>query len=235
MPLTMLRQMSRRGRLEAKLNDEQSNSGPVSELARILQPGTAATMKAAEPLSEVAKILKIAEDLDSEDYEMLLHYQISKGQQWLDCRQLPHPLGSLILPPCALKPREFKLGDQVFSCYRSTRGNSAIQFKDPGTNTVLTGFIDEIWQIPLESHLQTFIMVQKHKNLTPIVLEETPYPTFPLFQTTIVYAAESNNFCIIEPRHILTHLTVFKRPKGTYGINRELLVICWALNRGRRV
>jgi len=36
---------------------------------------------------------------------------------------------------------------------------------------------------------------------------------------------------IIEPNHTVTDLTTFRRPKG---IQKETLVVCWALNRGRR-
>jgi hypothetical protein len=127
-------------RLEAKLSDERAQAGPTGHFASILQPENTTRTKAAEPLSEfeVAKILSVAKDLKSDDYEMLLDYQNAKGQLWLDCRQFPHPPGSLILPPCALKPREFKIGDQVFSCSKSTKGNSNIQFKEPANNTVLT-------------------------------------------------------------------------------------------------
>src|ERR1700761_9772251 len=100
MPLTMLRQMARRGRLEAKLNDEQADGGPVGQLAQILHPATAASTKAAQLLSEqeVAKILKDAKDLDDDDYQMLLQYQTSKGLPWRSFDQIPHPPGSLILP-----------------------------------------------------------------------------------------------------------------------------------------
>ncbi|KAJ7243885.1 hypothetical protein B0H12DRAFT_1236244 [Mycena haematopus] len=64
MPLTMLRQMTRRGRF-------------AGHLAQILQPSLAATNKAAQPLTEleVAQILAKAKQLDSDDYEMLLHEQ----------------------------------------------------------------------------------------------------------------------------------------------------------------
>ncbi|KAJ7083285.1 hypothetical protein C8R43DRAFT_909535 [Mycena crocata] len=211
MPLTMLRQMARRCRLEAKLRDEQSENGLAGDLAKILQPSVAASTKASLPLSEfeVAKILAVAPELDFDDYQMLLQYLTSQGQLWRDCHQLPHPPGSLVLPPCALRPNQFKLADQGFSRYTSTRGNSGIQFKDPQDDTLQTGFIDEIWQIPLQSHMQTFILVQKHKLLPSALLEQTPFPTFPLLQATAVDAAQSNRFCIIEPRHILTHLTFF--------------------------
>src|ERR1700761_8447348 len=99
MPLTVLRQMARCGRLEA-LNDEQADGGPVGQLAQILHPATAASTKAAQLLSEqeVAKILKDAKDLDDDDYQMLLQYQTSKGLPWRSFDQIPHPPGSLILP-----------------------------------------------------------------------------------------------------------------------------------------
>ncbi|KAK7050363.1 hypothetical protein R3P38DRAFT_2503802, partial [Favolaschia claudopus] len=235
MPLTMLRQMARRCRLETKLRDEQANGSQIGQLSSILQPDTAAETKAAMPLSEskVAEILTAAKDLNEDDYELLLDYQISKGQPWLDWRHLPHPIGLLILPPCALRPTEFKMKDHVFSRRNSTWGNSNLQFKDPETGLLCTGFIDEIWQMPMEGHLQTFIVIHKHKHLPNALLGKTPYPIFPLFQATVVDTAEYNTFCIIEPHHILTHLTVYRRPKGTYGINREILVICLALNRGK--
>ncbi|KAJ6524069.1 hypothetical protein DFH09DRAFT_937439 [Mycena vulgaris] len=232
----MLTQVTRRGRLEAQFSDEQFKDGHAGRLAEILKPDLAAQTKAIQPLTEleVVKIMAKAESLSEDDYEMLLQYKVSKGQLWRSCYQLPHPPGSLILPPCAMKPLQFKLEKQGFSCYKSDRGNRGIQFHDPSDNSVQTGFINEIWEIPLEGHMQTFVLVQKHKNLPLPLLRKTPFPSFPLFQATVVDAAESNRFCIIEPRHILMHLTVFTRPKGTYGINRKILVICWALNRGRR-
>jgi hypothetical protein len=232
----MLTKVARRGRLEAKLHDEQLKDGHVGQFAQILQPDLAAQMKATQPLSEqeVAKILAKADDLSRDDYLMLLQYQNSKGQMWYSCYQLPHPPGSLVLPPCALKPSQFKLDDKGFSCYKSHRGNSSIQFKDPINHTVLTGFIEEIWEIPLERHMQTFVLVQKHKPMPLTMLEKTPYPTRPRLNTTIVDATLSGRFCIIEPMHILTHLTFYRRPMGTYDIDRDFLVICWSLNRGRR-
>ncbi|KAJ7613440.1 hypothetical protein FB45DRAFT_1111935 [Roridomyces roridus] len=183
---------------------------------------------------EVAKILKQALDLDEEDYGMLLEYQISKGQPWRSFDQMPHPPNSLILPPCALKPKQIQLGDQDFGCFKSNRSTCNIQFRHPVTRAIMTGIIDEIWQIPLERHLQTFIMVQKHKLLSDTLLQKTPFPTFPLFEVTAVHAQHSNEFCIIEPEHIIAHLTGYQRPKGTFGINKAILVICHAANRGRR-
>jgi hypothetical protein len=237
MPLTMLQQMARRGRLEAKLSDEQFRGGASGRLAEVLQPEAATLRAAAQPLSEiqVANILAGAKDFELEAYEMLLGYQNSKGQLWHSCYEFNHPHGALVLPPRALKPKYYKLGDQTFSCFKSRQNNAGIQFKSPDNPSIqLTGFIEEIWQLPLESYMQTFFLVQKHKLLSPALLKKTPFATLPLFATTAVDAEGSNEFLIIEPRHILTHLTFYHRPKNTYGINKRILIICWALNRGRR-
>lgn len=114
--------------------------------------------------------------------------------------------------------------------------NSAIQFKTP-TNAadIVTGYINEIWQIPLQNHVQTFFVVERHTAIPQYLLQQTPYHSMPHFCTTVVDANPSGKIRIIEPEHILTHLTVLKQPKGIYDIQyRDLLVICWSLNHGRR-
>ncbi|KAJ7165250.1 hypothetical protein C8R46DRAFT_1035855 [Mycena filopes] len=154
----LLTKVTRRGQLEAKLSDEQLSGGLAGKMVQILRPNLAAQPKALKPLTEaeVAKILAKAAALSDDDYLM---YQMSKGQMWHNCYQVPHPPHSRILPPCARKPFDFKLGGHTFSCHKSHKGGSGIQFKEPGTHTLLTGFIDKIWEIPLEHHMQTFILV----------------------------------------------------------------------------
>ncbi|KAK7013213.1 hypothetical protein R3P38DRAFT_2546681 [Favolaschia claudopus] len=237
MPLTMLRQMARRGRLEAQLSDGQLKAGALGQFSEILQPTIAASRKQAKPLSDlaVAKILKVSKELPEEDYELLLQYQRSKGQPWRSWLDLPQPHGALILPPAVLYSRHFKIGDHTFSRIKSRKKNSRIQFKDPEDSTTrCTGYIREIWQIPVHNYLQTFFLVEKYKPLALGAIQKTPYHSLNLFQATAVSTDPSNNFCIIEPHHILTHLTSYYRPKGTFGILKAILVICWALNRGRR-
>lgn len=78
----MLTKVARRGRLEAKLHDEQLKDGHVGQFAQILQLDLAAQMKATQPLSEqeVAKILAKADDLSRDDYLMLLRYQTQRDR-----------------------------------------------------------------------------------------------------------------------------------------------------------
>ncbi|KAK7005408.1 hypothetical protein R3P38DRAFT_2794600 [Favolaschia claudopus] len=187
----MLRQMARRGRLEAQLSDGQLKGGITGQFSEILQPGTAAGRRAAKPLSEasVAQILKVSKDLPEEDYENLLQYLQAKGQPWRSCFDLPHPNGALVLPPVVLYSRHLKIGDWTFSRFKSRKKNSRIQYKDPqDITTFCTGHIREIWQIPLHNHLQTFFLVERHKPLPFGAIVKTPYYSLPLFKTSVVAA-----------------------------------------------
>lgn len=244
MDLTMLRQTARRGRLEAMLKDSTSqideSSRLVSQLAQILQPETR-VYDPLKPLTglESAQMLAHGREIAPDIYRKILQYLHFMGQtQWRAAYQAPHLLDdNMVLPPRSLMPSEIKQDGQTFSCKRSHEGNSGIRFNSP-TNPatpILTGYIENIYQIPLQGHLQTFILVQKHMIIPQWVRQRAPFHTMPHLNTSVVDAAPSDEFCIIEPEHILTHLTIYKRPKGTYGIDtRDLLVICWSLNRGRR-
>ncbi|KAJ7122646.1 hypothetical protein C8R43DRAFT_1148250, partial [Mycena crocata] len=238
MDLTMLRQTARRGRLEAQLKDKLSSNDLVGELAHILEPGH--STDPLQPLTglETARILGKGKEVPLPIYTMILEYLHSTGQlQWRSYSQMPHLDNELVLPPRGIMPSEFKLDDgHTFSCKISHEGNSGIEFKSPeNPATHLTGYIDEIWQIPLQGRIQTFLVVETHLAIPQWVTVGTPFRTRPRFATKIVDADPSNQFCIIEPHHILTHLTIYKRPKGTYGIDhRNILVLSWALNRGRR-
>jgi hypothetical protein len=225
----MIGKVVRRGRLEAYLSEDQFTRGPARDLARILDPNLAAPSKTPKKLntSEVAKILSTAVDLLPDEYQNLLQYLRSTGQPWRDNMDTPHPEGALILPPLAMQPPEFTLDGRIYSCRHSHLGNSAIQFKHPADSRVLTGFINTVWEIPLLGHMQTFLVIEIHRPLPNTILSGLPCTSLHWFKTSVVDARPSGNMCIIEPRHILTHLTIYKRPKGTYGINyREILTIC---------
>ncbi|KAJ4463534.1 hypothetical protein C8R41DRAFT_783756, partial [Lentinula lateritia] len=126
----------------------------------------------------------------------------------------------------------------TFSCTKSHEGQSHIQFYVPGgfRGTWGTGYIEAIWELPLEGIKQCFLLVQKHQALSPAQNFKSPYHHFPclLLKTKLVREAPSDHIYILEPQHIITHLSVYKQPKGTYGIQSDMLAICWALNRGRR-
>jgi hypothetical protein len=246
MDLTMLRQMSRRGRVDAMLKDalEPSTDGAaipmevtaIQNLAQILQPKDASIDCAPIPLAptEIATALKNAPNLDEFDYAALLHYLRGSGRQYRDFNDFPHPKNALVLPPRAETPLQLQRGECTFSCRHSHEGNSAITFYNPSTQARATGFIEKIWRLPLEGSMQSFVVVRPHRRLSAIEEGMAPFQHYPGFMSQIVDAHAIDGPVIIEPHHIVTHLTTFRRPKGTYDIPRETLVVCWALNRGRR-
>lgn len=236
MPTTMMRQVCRRARVEAYLTEDQFTAGSEhpKRLANILDPQPGHYSKAAECLNsaETSAIVASGKDLSDVHYNLILQYLRSSGQPWRHFEHIPHPPGSLVLPPRARQPYEFTLNSYSFSCHSSHPGNSGIQFKRPSDSIIFTGFIQAIWQIPLQGHIQTFFAVEIHKSLPASA--RIPFTSLPNFNTTIVDAQPSSIVYIIEPRHILTHLTMYKRLRGTYGLDRDVWTICWSLNRGRR-
>ncbi|KAJ7697026.1 hypothetical protein B0H17DRAFT_928742 [Mycena rosella] len=166
---------------------------------------------------------------------MILQYLRLIGQQWRANKDMPHPAGALILPPRAISASEFTVDRRVFSCKQVNEGNSCIQFKNPSNNLAYTtGYIMKIWQIPLQGYLQTFFVVEEHKQLSLSDQWKTPFHSMPRFGVSAIDSASSGRICIIESHHIVTHLTVYERPAGTYTIKQNFLLICTSLNRGRR-
>ncbi|KAJ7065097.1 hypothetical protein B0H15DRAFT_794632 [Mycena belliarum] len=220
------------------LKSDTSSTPLVGNLTKILQPPVVDLKDPLKALTrlEVAKILAAGENIPEFIYGLILNYLHSIGQlQWRLSSQMPHLDNELVLPPAGKAPFEVKFGGHTFSCKTSHEGNSGIQFKHPRTSAILTGYIDQIWQIPLQGRIQTFFVIEEHTRIPQWIAQEAPFLSMPELGATIVDATPSKQFLIIEPEHILTHLTIYKRPKGTYGIlTRELLVISWSLNRGRR-
>ncbi|KAJ6569909.1 hypothetical protein B0H10DRAFT_1788833, partial [Mycena sp. CBHHK59/15] len=120
---------------------------------------------------------------------------------------------------------------RTYSCFSSHTSNSLIQFYEPGTNPkqTSTGVIMAILQIPLDNVLRTFVVVRRHRPL-PIQF----YADHPELKTAVVDSEPEADGIVIEPHHVITHLTTWKRPATIYQTDKPVLRVCWALNRGRR-
>jgi hypothetical protein len=247
MDYTMLRQMSRLGRLLARKHDKDSKNEPeaIHALDSILNPEKDKFEK-HKGLSE-AKLAKFLAQKKREMplpmYNLILAYLASIGEHKLNfwgtrnaagVTTLPDPdHRSLILPPRAKRCQKCYVEKRMYSCYSSHQGNSLIQFYTPGTgrnqNETFTGVIDAILKIPLDNALRTFILVRKHQPLSiPI------YAAHPELMATVVYVEPQPGQVVIEPKNLSTHLTAWKRGSETYNTDKPVMVVCWALNRGRR-
>lgn len=178
----MIRQLSRRARLEVELEDNKE----LQVLKEILE-GTAsiATLDSPPlPLSsqEQAEFWQQgAIKLERIDYERIIHYLMSIG--------LPHhsiydlPLNRVLrrndcFTDLVRRPTQVKYEGRTYSCKKSHVGNSAIQYKNPQTGTLETGFIGNIICAPVDGALRTFIFVNPNKALPPAVENIAPFVRF---------------------------------------------------------
>jgi hypothetical protein len=219
------------------MHEKEFGHPDMQQLANILHPVTSQSDTPLDGVA-VAKFLAKSPSLHAAEYDALLHYlQTTAGQPWWrHYLHLPHPEAAAVLPFTARQPVQVTVdSDRTFSCHRSHEGNSAIQFYNPHNNRLpCTGFIKKIYQIPLHGVIKTFLAISPHQDLLQSEQEKSPYQQYPHLCTKIVDASASVNFCIIELKDVITHLTVYKQPKGIFGIHKDILVICWALNRGRK-
>jgi hypothetical protein len=248
MDYTMLRQMSRLGRLLARQHDNNLHDQPAAmqSLDRILNPENSRLVKKSERLNEaeLAKFLAHKKrELPVRVYDLILGYLASIGEHKLNFWGTRNAAGgitlpdpdhrSMILPPRAKHCQKCHVEKRTYSCSSSHEGNSLIQFYQPGTNRsqneTFTGVIDAILKIPLDNALRTFILVRKH---SPLAIQ--PHSDHPELMTAVVYAEPQLGQIVIEPHHIITHLTAWKRSPDIYHTTKPVMVICWALNRGHR-
>jgi len=232
----MLRQVARRAILEAHLSEPQFTNGPLSGLANILNglSNSPAFNRALAP-AEVDSFGSQGVVVPTLDYGLILKYLRSTGQVWYSHLDFNIPFGAFILPPYGQSPLSFDLDKRTYSVKTSHPGNSAIQFKLPANEaTTKTGHIKKIWQFAINGHVQTIVAVEAHKLLRANWRKKLAYETMPLFNISVVESNPSRETYIIEPRHILTHVTVFKCPADSYGVKPEFMLVCTSLNRGRR-
>ncbi len=236
MDFTMFLQMSRKAHVEAALRDDEE----LQQLQKALVPSSASVDDPAllSDLEE-AKYLAQGTMLSVEHYNALGTYLELTERQYLSVYSLQQkataPLEARFLPPRAHKPYDVLLDGRTFSTRTSHEGNSAVQYTIPSTQELTTGNIEEIWQLPLNRHIHTFFVIRAHRPLPQALEQLAPFARFrDIYATHIVDCEPANNIIIVEPQHIRTHLSVYQRPAGTYGIPQKTLVVCWALNRGRR-
>lgn len=235
----MLRQMSKRARLEAIIHDASVSNAedPVARLAKILSLTKSAHPQDSLTSYESAQLLAKSPPMDDAHYrqtlEYLNRYRIDGRyfRSWKDVLRLDPQI--LVLPPCAMQPHTFIANNRTYSDQQSHTGNSAIQFLDPRSGIPHTGFIQHIYSIVLELRMHTMIFVRPHKLLAQHDAEKAPFIHLFHFKTQLFDAESSGDMVVIEPQHIITHVTTLRRPIGTYGIDKETLAVCWAADRGR--
>lgn len=144
------------------------------------------------------------------------------------------PLTGFIIPRRPLHPLNIIIEGNQFAKFSNHIGGSYIQFYDPMLPALqLEGRIEDIWRLPLDGHVRTFLLVRKFRDLDLHEVQMTPYHLKPELLTRVYDTRPSENVLLIEPRHVITHLTTWTRPRFL-TINHSVIIVNWALNRGRR-
>jgi hypothetical protein len=236
MDFTMLRQMARRCRLLAHLHNSEFQDPTLKAFTEILDVKDPTKPRETEELDSfaVAHYLSKAPKMSGQEYKAILSYLNSAGEtslSWLSYPDIEYQ--SQILPPNAKRLTEYHENGRTYGCHSSHHSNSLIQFRKPNAEqSLLTGVIRTILEIPLHGFLRKFILVAPHR---PINISNTPYQERPRMMSTLVEIEPYKTLIVIEPKHVITHLSAWIRPARTYpGVNKRFIVVCWALNRGRK-
>jgi hypothetical protein len=246
MDYTRLRHFARLGRLLAKKHDKQLQDGALRGLDNILDPADPKSLQTPAELDDeqLAKFLaKKSRDILMSLYILIREYLALIGEDKFNfygtrnatgAVTLPDPdHRSMILPPRGKRCLKFKVDKRTYRCTSSHTPNSLIQFYEPGPDPnqkhTSTGVITAIFQIPLDNILRTFIVVHRHQ---PLFIQF--YEDHPELMTQVVDSDPEPNGIVIEPHHIITHFSAWKRPTDIYHTKKPVLKVCWALNRGRR-
>lgn len=231
----MIRQICRRGRLEALVRDaaRRTQNFYLRKLCNVLFPSPdPGSLSSAEE----GRVLAHGVELDEGDYDLILGHLNMWHTTWRHRDALPHPPRSKILPHRASSRTSVVLKDRTFTTKSSHRGNSSVQFFTPYETPTQkqSGFIERIWSIPLDGTLRTFMIVRPHVSLEPDDAARSPYINLPDMHTCLVATAIPDILRVIEPAHIICHVTLYRRPKGTFGLSTSAYVASAALDRGRR-
>ncbi|KAJ3857072.1 hypothetical protein EV368DRAFT_61194 [Lentinula lateritia] len=164
MEFIMVYKSACKGRLEASLHDNQYTNPATQKLAEILEPKDVFAFMHNPETMTGQQIAKLADGtvLSKDHYAILLKYLNNSGREYKSAyTNSRYPLGTLILPTIAQNHTQIPFNNSTYSCYKSHEGQSHIQFYIPGGygGAWETGYIETIWELPLEGVKHTFLLV----------------------------------------------------------------------------
>lgn len=236
----MLRQICRRGRLEAILQQTADDDIPAltTDLRKLLRSHSAYEKYGpARPLlsgSKTAKMLAEGTAMSHVHYRLLLDH-LNRGRAiWRHYTAPPNSPGSKTLPHFARHRSEISHDGRTYSCRTAHEGNSCISFFAAQNVARYSGFITAIWSLPLDGVERTFLLVQLHDMLSFDDNAKSPFSTRPRLLCRLAPAAPAGRQEVVELHQVISHLAMWKRPRSTYSIDTDTIVLCGALDRGRK-
>jgi len=228
----MLRQMCRRGRLMARLQDFSSQlmtttSEPVKMLSNVIL---------GKPIFKEDPIGAGLNIVPADVYSAILTYLNLQTPAFplRDARAMPHPKNAHVLPRAAVPIRHINHKGRDYSTFDMHHGNSSVHFRMQGVLKD-SGHIETMWRYTINGILRTFIVLSVHHDLSQQDEKNDPYTPFPGFLVKVVYTRRSNDLSLIilEQDHFIGHVAYYIRPEGTFGIGRSTSVLVNSLHRNR--
>ncbi|KAJ2913156.1 hypothetical protein MD484_g7265, partial [Candolleomyces efflorescens] len=231
---TMLRNICRRGRLQALVKDAPLSGNSLLASALSVFKGGKGLIQSAD--TRTAGTIRHGHRVCVEIYTIILDYlNVTEPQSsFRHFNLVPHPLDANVLPDFAQHENNFEWKTRSYSTYQAHAGNSSVSFKR-NDGSVGAGFIQTILQQSLQNKPRTFLIISPHLPLTPLEEPLNPYRSMPGFLASIVYGKQSQlqDWLVIEPHQLVGHVPFYRRSAGTFGIPRPTIIIINSLHRDR--
>jgi hypothetical protein len=230
MDLTMLRQISRRGRLMAMISSPEDDA-LHQEAAEIL-----GDERLQDPLSTASTGQHPVHQtrIPSDVYNRIGDYLLSTGTRIQHANSVlirsVAEAGEVLSPYGTLLHSIDGGFGRTFSTHSSHPGNGSIFYASP--HSLDSGFIQSIWQIKISGIQRVFFDIRAHQALSNIDAMCSPYADRPRLNASIVYADETGSHSVIERSRIVAHGVYRARPRGTFGIDSPILILV-NTDRGR--
>ncbi|PPR07929.1 hypothetical protein CVT24_000909 [Panaeolus cyanescens] len=171
--------------------------------------------------------------IPAETYDLILQYSntSSTNKPLRHFAHFPHPFDSVVLPFMGVYRKHFYIHGKLYSPFFVHPGNSSISFLRTPTRPE-PAIIQSIWTLEVERVQRTFLVIQQPVALSPSDQQNNPYQQMPLLQASLAYD-EYKDPIVIEPHVVQGHVPYYKRPPGTFGIDRATVIMVDSLHRGR--
>ncbi|KAJ7714775.1 hypothetical protein B0H14DRAFT_3634444 [Mycena olivaceomarginata] len=246
MDLTMLRQMCRRGRLLASISDTVQTTDPeslVGKAMRILSPRVPVSADSVNP-TQLSPAQETAHNgsgvvLDGSTYELILRYwNQAHSPPYVRATDLTYDLldaGVGVFPTRAVPLTNFLHKTRLFSTFKNTMAVAPFLSVIPRRDGRAWDSLNPYGRRPYRDRRGHSLSSGPTLALSLADAAKTPYPTHPRFACVVGYTEplQPQPQLIVEPRHIISHVAYYSRPKGTYGVQQAITIFADSLHRGR--
>jgi len=228
----MLRQICRRGRLAGLLDDPRLATSETAALSLLSSRSTSIKPPSLSVPNQKSKQISL------ELYDWVFEHLRQKFPYIHHYQDLPHPTTTMVLTPWVQELTHILIKTRNYSISSAHNGNGSISYQTT-SGTTDYGIIISMWYhiMTEETVPEVYLLVLPYRPLSSTDMSRNPYQTLPGLKCSVVYTPETVNdtrdMVIIEKTQVIGHIASYVRPKGTFGIHRNITIIVDSLIRGR--